>query len=94
MEDDLPMTESVAPVLFVRGEPMQASRDCVLRWNQWIIPVAQDVKTAFKLLVESFTVLNVSPAPTDKQFFLFMNGAVCQTETLSTTGAKFLHSLD
>nr|XP_029723539.1 uncharacterized protein LOC109403469 isoform X2 [Aedes albopictus]XP_029723540.1 uncharacterized protein LOC109403469 isoform X2 [Aedes albopictus] len=94
VEDDLPMTESVAPVLFVRGEPMQASRDCVLRWNQWIIPVAQDVKTAFKLLVESFTVLKVSPAPTDKQFFLFMNGAVCQTETLNTTGAKFLHSLD
>lgn len=94
MEDDPPMTESVAPVLYVRGEQLQMSQDCFLKWHDWIIPVALDVKRAFELLVMSLMVFNVPPSPTDKQFYLFINGAICQTETLSTTGAKFLHSLN
>ena len=53
----------------------------------------QDVKAAFMLLVESLTVFNVSTAQTDKQFFLFMNGAIRQNEKKSTAGTKLLHSL-
>lgn len=93
MEDDLPQTASMVPVLYVRGDPLQNSQDCVIRWNVWIIPVGQKLKIAFNLFLETLTAFNVPPAPTDKHFFLFLHGAIFHTATLSTTGAKFLHSL-
>lgn len=93
MEDDPPQTASMIPVLYVRGDLLQNSQDCVIRWNEWTIPVGQELKIAFNLFLETFIVFNVSPAATDKQFFLFLQGAIFQIATLSTTGAKFLHSL-
>ncbi|XP_065086749.1 uncharacterized protein LOC135708574, partial [Ochlerotatus camptorhynchus] len=93
MDDDPPQTASMIPVLYVRGEPLKNSEDCVIRWSEWSIPVLAELKLAFNILLETFTVLNVQPAPTDRQFFLFLRGAVLHTATLSTTGAKFLHSL-
>ncbi|XP_055537684.1 uncharacterized protein LOC129725654 isoform X2 [Wyeomyia smithii] len=91
-DDEIPTDENI-PLLIVRGSFSADSNECTLRLLGHNIPVGNDLRSAFKIYLESLTVFNITPAAFDKQFFLFFNGAVFGFETLSTTGMKFMHSL-
>ncbi|XP_055527157.1 uncharacterized protein LOC129719772 [Wyeomyia smithii] len=91
-DDEIPTDENI-PLLIVRGSFSADSNECTLHLLGHNIPVGNDLRSAFKIYLESLTVFNITPAAFDKQFFLFFNGAVFGFETLSTTGMTFMHSL-
>ncbi|KXJ68262.1 hypothetical protein RP20_CCG004689 [Aedes albopictus] len=92
-EDDFPQDGDNIPLLVVRGCFPEVSGGCAVCWGPIVIPVGGNIKTAFGVFLQCFDVFNVAPNPSDKNFFLFIGGAITNNNTLSTTGAKFLHGL-
>ncbi|XP_065077146.1 uncharacterized protein LOC135700554 [Ochlerotatus camptorhynchus] len=94
-QDDFPShgDQKCVPILYARGTLLEESSDCAIVWGNIVFPLQLDIKSSFSVLLESFYVFNVSPAPCDKQFYLFMVGAVMGVGQLSTTGMKFLHAV-
>ncbi|XP_062541854.1 uncharacterized protein LOC134209844 [Armigeres subalbatus] len=94
-EDDYPSNDdqNSAPIMYVRGPMLESSDECAIVWGCIVFPLNLDFKSAFAILVQTFYVFNVTPTPCDKQFYLFITGAVMGVEKLSTTGCKFLHAL-
>ncbi|XP_065092129.1 uncharacterized protein LOC135712957 [Ochlerotatus camptorhynchus] len=92
-EDDFPQDSGSIPLLVVRGNFPDVTDGCAVCWGTIAIPVGDDLKTAFGIFIQCFPVFGVALNPSDKNFFLFIGGAVLNINTLTTTGAKFLHGL-
>ncbi|XP_062541746.1 uncharacterized protein LOC134209747 [Armigeres subalbatus] len=92
-EEDFSQDAESVPILVVRGQFPDVSEGCAICWESTVIPVGENFKAAFGIFCQCFSVFNRIPKPADKNFFLFIEGAVFNTNTLTTTGAKFLHGL-
>ncbi|XP_062700808.1 uncharacterized protein LOC109408589 isoform X2 [Aedes albopictus] len=94
-DDDFPShgDQNSTPILYARGTMFEDSTDCAIVWGNIVFPLLVNIKSGFSILMKSLYVFNVSGAACDKQFYLFIAGAVLGIEQLSTTGLKFLHSV-
>ncbi|XP_065085860.1 uncharacterized protein LOC135717162 [Ochlerotatus camptorhynchus] len=92
---DDPLPESFKnPVLAIRGTSMTPGEQCFISWNNVNIPVGSNIVQAFGILCQCFIVFGTTCAPTDKQFLLFFKAVVFSTSSISTTGEKFVRSLE
>ncbi|XP_058811198.1 uncharacterized protein LOC131676086 [Topomyia yanbarensis] len=92
VDDPLP-TSNLIPVLSIRGELLQRGGQCFISWKEVNIPVGSDVTTSFLRFCECFDVFGIKCMPNDKQFFMFLKAVMLSAENLSTTGEKFVRSL-
>lgn len=93
MDDPLP-TNSKTPVLTVRGPTMTPGEQWYVSWNNMNIPVGRNIIEAFGVLCQCYDAFGTACAPTDKQFLLFFSAIIFDVLPISTTGEKFVRSLD
>ncbi|XP_055587641.1 uncharacterized protein LOC129740075 [Uranotaenia lowii] len=90
-DSELP-TNNAFPSLVVRSEVFSQGV-CYLCWNSLNIPLGDDLKTAFVLLLQCFEVFAANCCPADNLFYNFFHAIIFNTQKISTTGEKFVFSV-
>ncbi|XP_062550611.1 uncharacterized protein LOC134215430 isoform X2 [Armigeres subalbatus] len=93
-DTSFPSNESDNPVLYLKGNFPEDSCDGTISWKSVNIPVKRNFAYSFELLCQFIAVLKKTGKPTDKQFFVFIMANLLEINTLSTTGEKFLSTLN
>ncbi|XP_029707906.2 uncharacterized protein LOC115254508 [Aedes albopictus] len=92
LDDPLP-TDQKIPVLVIRGNTMSEGEQRFVSWNGINMPVGGDIVRAFSTFCQCFDVFRTACAPSDKQFIMFFRAIVFSVDKISTTGEKFVRSL-
>ncbi|XP_065074446.1 uncharacterized protein LOC135698399 [Ochlerotatus camptorhynchus] len=82
------------PVLYLKGNLMEDTSEGCIAWKGWSASIKKDAKYCFRVLCECFAAFNISCKPEDKQFFLFLSAIFQGVGNLTTTGEKFMISIN
>lgn len=93
LDDPLPVDHKI-PVLIIRGNLMEEGEQCFVSWNSVNMPVSGDIVRAFGIFCQCFDVFATTCTPSDKQFMLFFRAVIFSVGKVSTTGEKFVRSLE
>lgn len=93
MDDPLPNDQEI-PVLTIRGNHLTEGEQYFISWNSINMPVGSNVIRAFFIFSQCFDVFATTCAPSDKQFFTFFRAIIFSVDKISTTGEKFVRSLE
>ncbi|XP_062541896.1 uncharacterized protein LOC134209890 [Armigeres subalbatus] len=93
LDDPLPVCYEV-PVLIIRGNLMTEGEQHFVSWDIVNMPVGDNIVRAFSMFCQCFDVFGIPCAPSDKQFMMFFRGIIFSVDKVSTTGEKFVRSLE